>query len=306
MSEDTSLKRKLIEATDSVRKKFNAIKNIQKNEYSSLEKMYGPVLEPINLLSKSIKAEMTDRKQQPNFQQIKSTIKQDPSEFTGAETKFSNVSLPESYVYDLHANPTKYDTVYGVRIATGIDKYNLYLGHSEISFASGNIILRKNNKNIGVFEGNDDLYNLLFLKDPPQLKYMEDISLENLKRYTQMLKLTSAAHLDYNPKKALRSTRSEKFINLIKPLLTKSEGRRPPQCKKAADRRAKAEDVARTEQQQEAAAAAIATAAATATATAAATAAADTAAAAETAAATAAAATAAAATAATAALATRV
>lgn len=255
MSEDINLKRKLIEATESVRKKFKAIKNMQKNESSTLEKMYGPVIAPINILSKSIKAEM--ERQKPDSHQIKIPMKQDPTEFVEAEkisygnfhqkvkphlketTSTQNIqnlfleesieeptiSLPDAFIQDMQENPSRYDTVYGVRRVIGKDKNTLYFGDAEINFVSNKIILARNNEKIGEFKGSLKLYHLLFLIEPPELEDIDNnIPLETLKQYRKMLQLTNAIHLDYNPKKNFRTTRWSKYSKLIKPLFTSSLG----------------------------------------------------------------------------------
>jgi hypothetical protein len=163
---EMDLKRKLIEATDSVRKKFNYIKNRYVENQMALEKIYEPLTKPLKTISEA--TQETNRKFQstqqylptppkkttaysatmtktPKFEAAQSIIEtpafmETPpsSVVTPSSSRASTTSLEKlprivsNYIDGIKAGESGFDTKYGVRI--DIDTGKLAMGNSEVRF----------------------------------------------------------------------------------------------------------------------------------------------------------------------------
>lgn len=260
MREEIRLKRQLVEATDSVRKKFNSLKNRNVNTQLTLEKMYEPITKPLKVISSA--SELKLQKQLPTEVQKKPTQPQESvpaststSTFKAAASEASDeddeneaaqaylmetpprssiMSTPSSersfdsegdvikqHIENLKSGDHKYDTIFGVRLDPHTDK--LRMGNVEIRFSNGNIALWYGNKNLGTYSGSPKLYDVIFMRYPLMLRSKEDaIDDEEYQIYGEILKKTNAAYKNYDVRQGLNKNRWKKFNEIIEPLLSSS------------------------------------------------------------------------------------
>lgn len=252
-SREITLKRQLIEATDAVRKKFNSIKNKDMEMHVTLEKIYQPITEPLNVISSA--AENKPHTKQPSTSRVstqrtmswESASEGASDKYVGGDddqpfipimetppssiitTPVSETSLTrklekgydvvKKHIQNLKSGDSKYDNLYGVRVDPKTDK--LLMGNAEIRFSHGNITLWYGNKKLGVYLGSPELYDLIFLKRPPIL---DDNSLEGVldkewcKIYGEILRKTKAPYKKFNVASGYNTSRRDKFRKIIKPL----------------------------------------------------------------------------------------
>lgn len=255
MGGEISLKRQLVEATDSVRKKFNSLKSRNVETQLSLEKMYEPITKPLKVISSA--SEVKSHNQVPTQMQkpiqSRESVKASTSAFKaipesssedgensvaeayfmetpprsslmstpGSERSFSSekkkCDVIKQHLENLKSGDPKYDTVYGVRLDPHADK--LRMGNSEVRFSSGNITLWHGNKKLGTYSGSPKLYDVIFMKYPSVLRSDEiTIHDEEYRIYGELLKKTKAAYKNYDVKQGLNKNKWKKFDNIIKPI----------------------------------------------------------------------------------------
>lgn len=267
MNEEIDLKRKLVEATDAVRKKFKQIKSASVHDKIELEKFYEPISTPLTSISNVIKKQKSLK---PKYDQIsmgtstesvstptqtafterapKETstplikprkplwdessihrhtlderfVTPPPSNTSAMTSSDYSVESPDSviqsYLNEFTAKPSLFDNIYGVRREKK-NKYVMYMGKMEIRFPPGNVVLVDKNNKISEFQGNSELYDLLFLRNPPALGNEGEMDPEVIENYKSILQLTEAPYTDYNKKYGLRATRWRKYTSIIKPLM---------------------------------------------------------------------------------------
>lgn len=257
IGEEISLKRQLVEATDSVRKKFNSLKRRNVENQLTLEKIYEPITKPLKVISSA--AEVKSHNQVPTqtqkLTQSRDIVRASTSAFKAtsetsdedsgksvSQTYFmetpprslSLMSTPGSessgekksdvikkHLESLKSGDPKYDTVYGVRLDPHTGK--LRMGDTEIRFLSGNITLWRGNKKVGTYEGSPKLYDVIFMKYPPMLRSDGELDLigdEDFQKYGEILKNTKAPYKNYDIKQDLNKTKWKKFNQIIKPLIS--------------------------------------------------------------------------------------
>lgn len=247
------LKRKLIEATDAVRKKFNYIKNRHVENKVALEKIYEPLTKPLKNISEA--TQDTNRKfhatqqylaippkkfttssastiETPKFEVDQAVtvsprlIETPPSSITTTPSSPSMSSsgvekLPyivSNYIEGMRAGEPAYDTKYGMHV--DINSGKLAMGNAEVRFHGKNITFLRNNKKLGMYKGNPQLYDLLFLKLPPALSSDGNgFSDENKKIFAEILNITNAAYKNYDVTSGFNQSKTKKYIEVIKPLL---------------------------------------------------------------------------------------
>ena len=260
MGKEIKLKRQLVEATDSVRKKFNSLKSRNVNTQLSLEKMYEPITKPLKVISSASELKLhrqvptqTQKSPKPQkrgtasasvFKAISESSDEDGENSAAAEAYFmetpprsSLMSTPTSersldseekkcevfkqHIKNLKSSDPKYDTVFGVRLDPHTDK--LQMGNAEIRFSSGNITLWRDNKNLGTYSASPKLYDVIFMRYPSMLRSDEDtIHDEEYQIYGDILKKTNAAYKNYDVKQGLNKNRWKKFNEIINPLVSSS------------------------------------------------------------------------------------
>ena len=260
MGEEIRLKRQLVEATDSVRKKFISLKKRNVENQLTLEKIYEPITKPLKVISSA--SEVKSHNQVPTqIQKLTqsrdivtpstSTFKATPEtsdedgEKNISQTYFmetpprssSLMSTPgaesflssgekksdviKKHLENLRSGDPKYDTVYGVRLDPHTDK--LRMGDTEVRFSSGNITLWRGNKKVGTYSGSPKLYDVIFMRYPSMLRSDGELDLigdEDFKKYGEILKDTKAPYKNYDIKQNLNKTKWKKFNEIIKPLIS--------------------------------------------------------------------------------------
>lgn len=200
------LKRQLVEATDSIRKKFRSIKNKEIENRAALEQIYEPVIKPLKEISSA--TTMRAMKQSPSLEvkhaavpiksEEQSKICSESTPYTRrdsdndanktAEISFMDTPSSSTFVTSPESDTSiSYD---GVQMQTMVEKHiqllrsgsskydteygvridgrtgKLLIGKLEIRFPNGNIDLWNQKKKVANYKGSPTLYNILFLKQP--------------------------------------------------------------------------------------------------------------------------------------------
>jgi hypothetical protein len=227
------------------------IKNRHIENQVALEKIYEPITKPLKSISAAAQANrkyQSPAGTQPKISGFSSPIKHktmhtemeddetmvaDPS-FLEGESSYQLETPPSSlasnsgdknvsesvknYISGLRAGETDFDTIYGIRIDT--DSGKLMMGNVEVRFLDRKVTLWRNGKQLKSYEGNSQLYDLLFLKLPPDVSSRgQGISDENKRLYGEILNITNAAYKNYDVKLGYRSCKSKKYNEVIKPIL---------------------------------------------------------------------------------------
>lgn len=119
--------------------------------------------------------------------------------------------LPRSYLVQFKLDVVKkeFDRKFGVRDVKG----NLYLGNGEVQFDGPDILIDDKK-----YVGTQGLYELIFKKVPKKF------SKQDAQNYLDILLRTNAHHVDYDPNRKVASSKSGKYVTIVKPLL---KGQRP-------------------------------------------------------------------------------
>jgi hypothetical protein len=297
---DLELKRKLVEATEAVRKKFKQIKSSKIHGEIELDKFYEPIKTPLTNITDLMKHQTSAQQQQQQQQQQQSIKKQivkpyathiklshslpnianiqqtgpkqtsTPLHYTmplpSSSSSFLKEDLPGSVTPILHKDsssdaentvtsqtsdiystpvktdfatpnrpitrkspkniikhyieqhnkkPSNFDEIYGIRFDSR-NKHIMRIGNADIRFDNGKVLLLRNNKRIGEYEGNSQLYDLLFMKSRSQIRDLTD---NVIQAYKDILLKSNSIYKDYDKKKGLVETRWPKYKYFIKPLI---------------------------------------------------------------------------------------
>lgn len=116
------------------------------------------------------------------------------------------------YLHNYVTNSSEYDRTGGVRADKRTKQW--YMGNKPVSFHENNSMEVENAR----FFLTDGLLELVFKKKP--VGYTQD----DLKIYKDLLEVTNAHRRAYDADKVLRSNRSFKYMNIIKPMYKKQGG----------------------------------------------------------------------------------
>lgn len=259
-SNQIDLKRKLIEATDAVRKKFNLLKQTRTLNKSELEELYEPVTTRLKTISEAfqqtkpeISKEIKSDKKHVKLSEYSENINLDntifpPSPFStnaaddeyfstpvtddrskvGVEQRKLTVSsgsrsphIATDYLEKLKISNKGFDITYGIYR----DLNNKFkMGDTEVRFPPGKISLWRKNQKIGTYPATDDLLQLIFLKKPDALNDPKSLSDETKKSYKEILLNTNVLYRNFNPVNNRNDSRQKKYIELILPLVGKKGG----------------------------------------------------------------------------------
>lgn len=252
---EINLKRKLVEATDAVRKKFNFIKNRNTESQLTLEKIYDPITKPLKVISEATEARSKIQSipaqhvsletftRSPSVRSASSSpVKSTPvryrdnrnvsplqissmdtppsslittpspsTSFSGKTEKIHSIAM--EHIRSLKDGDSSYDTVYGVHVDPDTGK--LQMGSAEIRFSGENIVFWRGNTKLATYHGNHELYDLIFLRLPPNLA---QISNANRQTYGEILKVTNSPYKNYDINRGVNTSRSRKYCEIIKPL----------------------------------------------------------------------------------------
>ncbi|CAG9770097.1 unnamed protein product [Ceutorhynchus assimilis] len=148
------------------------------------------------------------------------------SDVSSGKTSTKSRSYLNALLRGLKKTPSQYDTVYGVHYGNKNSKVKnkTYIGDKEVRFPEGKVSLYNDlSRNIAIFDGSSELYDLLFLKSPPVLNRLDDMRPSVRQNYANILELTNAAYNRYDEKHGLTETRWEKYLKIIKPLMQKTK-----------------------------------------------------------------------------------
>jgi len=274
MTSEINLKRKLIEATDAVRKKNKALKLQTSENRLGVEEFHEPVTTQLKSLSgaienvtkqlpKKVDVDVVTPRGPHTINSLETSEDEDDSTFTqffdtqsmptqtplllSPEPEFTNtptrepmsdldlfsvkpkdplLSSPEKtpyalvneYARKIKSNVRGFDTTYGIYPSTD---GKLRMGKCIIRFPSGGISISKNNKILAHYPISTELVDLIFLQRPNALKNLDTLSKEILNTYHEILMTTNSLYHSHNPLKGIRTSGSEKYLKIIKPLLEK-------------------------------------------------------------------------------------
>lgn len=251
---EINLKRQLVETTEAVRQKFNSIKNDNIENRTTLERLYEPIMKPLNVLSSN--ATSKSPVLSPNHGTVQSTSNYPMSTPIGRKQSFGSVSSVNSDTSTLqddmrttlfetpssshidssdpdispvmnesgedvlmkHLNNIKSrNPAYDGTFGVRMDPITqkLKMGSLVVHFKDGNISFWDANK-VKKYEcaGSPELYDMIFLKNP------QDVDNEETRQvYSKILKITNAPYKQYHLKNGFKNTNSKKFREVIKPLL---------------------------------------------------------------------------------------
>ncbi|KAG5873793.1 hypothetical protein JTB14_024109 [Gonioctena quinquepunctata] len=200
-NDEAQLKRKLVEATESVRKKFKSIKSRHVEDKLELEKFHEPVMKPLQALSTLTKHNVSPTNT-PGTEDHSVHNENNKINYVGA-FPFGHLdpilntpspSVASTYMEGLKNAGTEFDPQYGVRIDPTTEK--TYIGNVEIRFTDKEISLWNDDARIATFNGGPELYERL-----PQAALNSRIKTEDLQSYKNILIDSEAAYKGYNPKK---------------------------------------------------------------------------------------------------------
>ncbi|CAG9772367.1 unnamed protein product [Ceutorhynchus assimilis] len=147
------------------------------------------------------------------------------SDHSSGKTSIKSMRYLETLLSGLSTTPSQYDTVYGVHYGNSSKtKKKTYIGNKEVRFMDGKVSLYDDlSRNIAIFDGSSELYDLLFLKSPQVLDRVDEMSPSVRQNYRNILDLTNAVYHGYDKKRGLTETRWEKYSKIIKPLMRKTK-----------------------------------------------------------------------------------
>lgn len=203
--DEVKLKRKIIKARQSIKRKFEALKRGEVDTMRFAEQVYKPIIDPI----KELVQEKKHKK-----------IKIEKQEVEKHEAASEDVSLNVSGGWDYglskeYTTMAMRDTTNSMDHQHGVyynpDRLTWYIGNKEINFIGDDFTIDDES-----YTGTRGLFELLFKKDP--VNYDEN----DLHHYKEILIQTSAHKRQFNQNRQLRGSKSSKYMKIIKPLFTSS------------------------------------------------------------------------------------
>lgn len=222
--EERHVKRKLVQATKEIRKKFLLIRANRLESMESLEKMYKPITESLKQVAVAT-GDVIKPKKEPEFKKenidvvkeeiaddndAKSSIHDSYIETDDKQEAMMHPSM-HAYVEALQKAPGDLDTTYGMRFD---DDGNLRMGKAYVDIRGDVMRFVDNNGAVlGDYHINDALLELIFLKDIPT-----HVSAEVRENYSKIMIVTEAAYKKYDKLRGLQGTKLEKY-KLIRELI---------------------------------------------------------------------------------------
>lgn len=233
------MKEELAAVSDSVRRKFNALKSGRIETAKALEKMYEPLTKPLNVISKAadvkherdaISSVKGERKPKLlDSTKYETTLKDSDGDDDGDEFATPNDSendgggeysdndddgaeYIDNHLKEILRGNKLYDTRYGVYIDKDMKK--TMMGNLEIKFTDGKISFWDGNDKVAEYDGNLGLYELIFYRQPNK---KSDV---NMQTYKEILELTGAPFVQYDKSKGLSKKRLHKMTKIINPLFS--------------------------------------------------------------------------------------
>lgn len=201
--DSTKLKQDIIASSKAIRQKYKKLKISKSIQQEELRTTFNPIVEPLNKLI-SLKKEVL--KKADNSSETENELEQ---RLVNLRTKQSGVLSSKYVLLHLNSNKKELDTTFGIRF----DGSSLQLGNSTMLINNDKIIIDNEE-----YKGTVGLYELLFMKRPDYNIYNED----DLKVYKNLVLKTNAHKQDYDVNKQRRSNKGYKYVNIIKPMFSKS------------------------------------------------------------------------------------
>ncbi|XP_031338245.1 uncharacterized protein LOC116167141 [Photinus pyralis] len=253
-AKDQTIKRKLTKTRNDIKRKLAALKRGETETFRLVEETYKPIVDPLKALAKhelkkpelipkiekKIEYESTPMREQfttprraentaittpsnfpPDISEIALNEEKEDSE--PEETSISNLSQQLHFLDEYHHLPRQYierlirdttgdtDNVYGLRYDPGSNEW--VIGDSTVAFEGQDISIKDT-----LYTGTPGLYELLVLKKP------KSYSFKDRQLYKDILLATNAYKRNYDPRQQMMGTKSYKYVNIIKPLLSEHFG----------------------------------------------------------------------------------
>ncbi|KAB0805435.1 hypothetical protein PPYR_02405 [Photinus pyralis] len=257
-AQDQAIKRKLTKTRSEIKRKLAALKRGETETLRLVEETYKPIVDPLKTLAKQelkkqaltpkvenkIEYESTPMQEQfatprrtentavrkrISFPPDISEIALDEEENDEAEEttrSISNLSqlhddqqfldqyhhLPRHYIDRMIKDATgEVDHVHGLRYDSEFKEWAI--GDSIVQFEGPDINIKNT-----LYTGTPGLYELLVLKKPHNYSFKDSQS------YKDILLATNAYKRNYDPRQQIMGTKSHKYVNIVKPLLSEHFG----------------------------------------------------------------------------------
>lgn len=215
---EKTLKKQIVDAAEAVKKKIRKMKDIEIDNNQTLESMFKPVTEPLNLIANASMQpprlyatgnEEADISFIDSASQKENLSKVDGDYESDKDSDCSFQSLVENKQGDTSSWSITSEALagvpYGVRVVDG----NLMLGSARITISDEYI-----NVSGHKYQNTPGLKQLLLKKDV-DLSLVTD---RDMQHYKSMLLDTNAHRRDYDSGKPIKSNKGQKYLQVIKPL----------------------------------------------------------------------------------------
>lgn len=247
---ERAVKRKLVEATKSIRKKISTFRSGVSVGEQAFQRTFKPIIKPLTEVASIVKAQKPEpeplkqitQKAEPLLKQIthkgepvakrkieaqrepldkqkleeyvSKTVKKeeedDDERFFDTEEEGIHPKASE-YLKDLRETPQYFDIQYGPHLD---DKGLLKMGNTDIRFGMKTMKLMRGGDIIAQYDITPELLNVLFTNTSPI-----NVSERTKKTYAQILNVTNAIRKRYDGNSGIQGTRSQKYSAFIKPIL---------------------------------------------------------------------------------------
>lgn len=225
-----NIKRKLIEARKTIKRKMLALKLNSAESDQTFQKQFKTIFNPLNdilnhMKDKNIKSEDVPRNvKQETFKTedpdpIQShdfmPLAEDAESYHSADEEVNEPHNPIilKYLELMSSNNKIFDTHTGIQVAKINNVPHFTIGDTTLKIQGKDYIIGSK-----VFKGTKGLHELMFLKQPQRF------TKRDLEKYQGILLLTNAAHRNFDSAQQIKGDKSQKYNGIVKPLL---QGRIP-------------------------------------------------------------------------------
>lgn len=217
---EKTLKRQIVDAAEAVKKKIRKMKDVEIDNNQTLESMFKPVTEPLNLIANASKQPprlyatgneeadisfIDSASQKGNLSNVDNDYESDK------DSDYSFQSLVENKQGETSSWSISSEALAGVPFGVRVEDGNLMLGSARITISDEYIIVSGHK-----YQNTPGLKQLL-LKKNVDLSMVTD---RDMQHYKSMLLDTNAHRRDYDSSKPIKSNKGQKYLQVIKPLFT--------------------------------------------------------------------------------------
>lgn len=251
--ENTSKLKEIMQLTDSIKRKYQALKRGSAETDVLLQKTFKPIVDPLQTLVKEkkrrrnkaeteAKTEIKSENEDSDNEVFSKTIKLDElPKSLKLETLAESIPIAEKVLEDTLSSPdgveyiqsflknygplaSKYMILYVTDDKT-IDKTLHGLRYVDQKWQFGNKTFTVDNEdNIYIdstkYQGTPGLFELIFRKEPDQ----NIISTSDYETYVKILNMASVLKRKYNPSGPAQGSRTKKYLSIIAPRLRSKSG----------------------------------------------------------------------------------